>query len=278
MSKLSKYTTNFTPNDAGNDPLNTFKQCLEDSYTEFSMYECDALFSEDQDLTMIRRPLKDAVNSAPEIITPASGEWFSLQFSGEPLFRFDEMIDYILQHRCRLEIELSAAEGEDPYALGKNVGELLRRKTLAHFNKGLDAFLEIGIDSILERLYDHLLDNPSTVSVKRQFLISSQDPEILRGAMAHVPEIPRALIVADRSRDVSEINALLATLSCRGVMIKLSTFTPALFDIEFGDDRFMMLYQMNDDGDVEHLFVAGIDKKIIENNALIGNIHWQSKA
>lgn len=274
MSKLSKNVSNLIAHDMKNDSIKTFKTLLSDGYAEFSMYECDAQFYEDQNLTMVRRPLEGVPNSVPEEITPTSGAWFSLQFSGEPLLRFEEIIDYILQQQCRLEIELSAAEGEDAYALGQNVVALLRTKTLAHFNKGLDAFLEIGVDSILERLYDHLLENPSTISVKRQFLISSKDPEILRGAMESVPEIPRALIVADDSRSAAEINALLTLLECRGVMIKQSTFTDELNNIEFDEDRFMMLYQMNDDGNVEQLLVVGVDNIIIQNKDEIAHIHW----
>lgn len=274
MSELSKRVNNVACSDTEDITLNAFKTVLERGHTEFSMYECDAKFSEDQDLILTQRPLKDAADSMAEVVVPTPGEWFSLQFSGEPLFRFEEMIDYILQHQCRLEIELSAAEGEDPYALGKNVVALLRTKTLAHFNKGLDAFLEIGIDSILERLYDHLLDNPCPVSVKRQFLISSQDPEILRGAMESVPEIPRALIVTDQSRNAADINTLMSALACRGVMIKRSTFSDELLKVEFGEHRFMMLYQMTEAGNIDHLYVVGVDHLIIKDFAKIGHIHW----
>lgn len=249
----------------------------------FTMFECDVKLSADNELFLLHDAhLERTTNGAglavekswKELLQLDAGSWHSSQFKGEALADFATVIDFILDQRVRLDVEIKP-DSADAYETGKAVAQLIERKVKARLEQCVDIVIQESHDQLFERLYNELLESPTPYCVKKQFLISSFNVEALRGAYDHVRHVPRALLIDDWSMGEQYTLEILETLDCAGMITNYQILTDALIEKCHAAGRFVMVYTPNGYDEIQSLLDRGVNSIITDNMQVIqtfGNV------
>lgn len=243
----------------------------------FKMHECDVKLSADKELFLLHDAdlsrTTDGSGLAKEKSWQAlskmdAGSWHSSFYKGEPLVHFESLVDFVFDHKMQLDVEVKPNKGE-AYETGKAVATMLKRKKKERIDIYVDLiFKEDGaqfFEHLYNRLYSELLESPTIYCVKKQFLISSFDPESLRGAYDHVPQIPRALLVDDWSLGEDHIWKTLDSLQCAGIITNYEILTDEFIAKCHQAGRFVMVYTANEYDEITRLLERGVDSVITDN-------------
>lgn len=245
----------------------------------FQMYECDVKLSADKELFLLHDADLDRTTDSTGVAKEKSwqvlsqvdaGSWHSAAYKDEPLVHFESLIDFMLDNRVRLDVEVKPNSGE-AYETGKAVALLLKQKIKTRLDECVDLLFEEDGEQLFDRLYNELLESPAIYCVKKQFLISSFEPEALRGAYEHVPQIPRALLVDDWSEGEDYVWQVLESLECAGIITHYKILTDAFIAKCHNANRFVMVYTANEYAEIEQLLKRGVDSIITDNMQVMGH-------
>ncbi|GGZ85015.1 glycerophosphoryl diester phosphodiesterase [Ignatzschineria indica] len=245
----SPYPTLIAHRGAGKEaPENTLTAFRYGSQQGFTMFECDVKLSQDQELFLLHdTTLMRTTNgkgSAYEYSWDAlsrldAGSWHSAQYSGEPLARFESLINFILNNHYLLDVEIKPNPGE-AYKTGVATASFLQKKIIEYRSQILD------------------LPQPP-------FLLSSFAPEALQGAKEIAPEIPRALLVNDWSQGEATIFEQISQLSCSGIILNYQIVSSEIIEKVHQMGGFIMVYTANECLQINKLLKMGVDSVITDN-------------
>lgn len=229
-------------------PENTLAAFRYGSQKGFTMFECDVKLSQDQELFLLHdstlmRTTNGVGNASEksweELSRLDAGSWHSAHYSGEPLARFEGIIDFIINNHYLLDVEIKPNPGE-AYKTGVAIASFLQKKHLKLSAQNTD-----------------LYDSP--------FLLSSFLPEALRGAKEIAPEIPRALLVDSGSQGEVQIFEQISELECAGIILNYQIVTPKIVEKAHQMALFVMVYTANEPLLIEQLLQMGVDSIITDN-------------
>ncbi len=262
---------------AGKDaPENTLAAFRLGASSGFTMFECDAKLSQDEILFLLHdSTLERTTNGQGEakkltwdaLSKLDAGSWHSPKYSGETVPRLGALVDYIMANQYRLNIEIKPNPG-DAYETGKAVARLLQDLILSRLESCLDVLFDEPLEELFDRLYNDLMENPTPFCVKRQFLLSSFEPDALRGAKEVAPTLPRALLLDEDQRDITAVISQLQALECQGVVAYYELVTEAFIERCQEIDCFVMVYTVNDPIEVARLLSLGVCSVITDNMQL----------
>lgn len=261
-------------------PENTLSAFRHGFLQGFTMFECDVKLSADKTLFLLHdADLARTTNGSglakdqtwDMLSRFDAGKWHSSLYTGEPLPRFESLVQFILDNRLRLDIELKPNEGE-AYETGRAVVMLLKKVISERFENCLDLLFNEDMDSLFQRLYDELLAAPTPFCVKNQFLLTSFDPEALRGAYEAVPEIPRALLIDDWVQGEAQILATLTALDCAGIVLNYQIISAQFIEECHENGRFVMVYTANKLVEIKSLLSRGVDSVITDNMQAVNDL------
>ena len=225
--------------DAPENSLAAFRLGAENGYT---MFECDVKLSKDKELflhhdddlarTTNGEGLAKHQNWAA-LSKLDAGSWHSAHYAGESLARFEQLVDFVIANKFQLDVEIKP-NPDEAYETGVAVAKFLEAKQ--HFGTGA-----------------------------YPFLLSSFQPESLKGAMAAVPAIPRALLVDDWEGDVNKFFQILDDTECIGIITNYKILTEEIVERCHQSGRFVMIYTANEPHEIKHLFEIGVDSVITDN-------------
>lgn len=229
--------------DAPENSLAAFRLGAENGYT---MFECDVKLSKDKELFLHHDDVLDRTTNGEglakhytwvELSKLDAGSWHSAHYAGESLARFEQLVDFIIANKLQLDVEIKPNPNED-YETGVATAKFLEAKL--HF--GTSAY---------------------------PFLLSSFQPESLKGAMDAVPAIPRALLVDDWENDVDKFFQILDDTACIGIITNYKILTEEIVERCHQSGRFVMIYTANEPEDIKHLFEIGVDSVITDNMKIL---------
>lgn len=246
----------------------------------FTMFECDVKLSADNELFLLHdADLARTTNDSgiaveknwQELMALDAGSWHSPQYAGELIASFSSVTDFVLDQRVRLDVEIkpSATEG---YETGKAVAQFLEQKIKTRLEQCVDIVIEESSDQLFERLYNELLESPTSYCVKKQFLISSFDVAALQGAYDHVPQIPRALLIDNWALGEQNVLEILESLECSGVITHYKILTDGFIESCHAAGRFVMVYTPNECAEIKSLLDRGVDSIITDNMQVIKSV------
>ncbi len=225
--------------EAPENTLAAFRLGAKNGYT---MFECDVKLSKDKELFLHHDDhLARTTNSEGlanlytwnELSKIDAGGWHSMHYTGEPLARLAQLVDFVLMNKFQLDIELKPNDGE-AYETGVEVANYLENR------------LEFNAD-------------------KYPFLLSSFQPEALKGAMDTAPHIPRALLVDDWENDIEKFFDTLSELKCVGIITNYRILSAEIVHRCHSLGVFVMVYTANEPEDIKYLFSIGVDSVITDN-------------
>lgn len=243
----------------------------------YKMFECDVKLSQDKELFLLHDTTLNRTTNGQGLANSLSwqalekldaGSWHSSEYQGEPLMKLSDLVDYILQHRLRLDIEVKPNGGE-AYETGKAVALYLLQRMQQKIDDYVERFFSEEPVQFFSTLHNALVETPEPCCLKNQFLISSFEPEALLGAKESVPKIPRALIVDDWSLGEEYIDAQLASLECQGVIMNYRLMTPELLAKYDRNNLFVMAYTPNKCEEIKQLLAMGVTSVITDNMDII---------
>lgn len=225
--------------DAPENTLAAFRLGAENGYT---MFECDVKLSRDKELFLHHDDdLKRTTSgeglakhySWDELSKHDAGSWHSPKYAGESLARFDALVNFVLANKFQLDVEIKPNPDED-YETGVAVAQYLEDKV-----------------------------RYSTSAYP--FLLSSFQPESLRGAKDTAPTIPRALLVDDWEGDEEKFFNILDEIECIGIITNYKILSADIVKRCHEAGRFVMIYTANEPEDIKYLFSIGVDSVITDN-------------
>ncbi len=257
-------------------PENTLAAFRYGSEQGFTMFECDVKFSQDRELFLLHdSTLMRTTNgkgdakecSWAELSKLDAGSWHSARYTGEPLARFEGVVDFILDNHYRLDVEIKPNPGE-AFETGKAVAQFLLKKSYQRLENCIEERLHDPIETLFAQLYDLALPMPTINSIKKQFMLSSFEVDALKGAKAVAPQFPRALLLDDWSKGENAILDILNELECEGIITNYKILSPEFIAQCHYNGRFVMVYTANDPMEIERLFKIGVDTVITDNMSL----------
>lgn len=225
--------------DAPENTLVAFRLGAEHGYT---MFECDVKFSKDRELFLHHDDDLDRTTDGKglaklymwdELSKRDAGSWHSPKYAGEALARFEQLVDFVLANHFQLDVEIKP-NPDEAYETGVAVAKFLATK--------------ISLDH-----------------TPYPFLLSSFQPEALKGAKDTVPNMPRALLVDSWGNDEDKFMAILDELACVGIITNFRILTEEIVKRCHDTGRFVMIYTANEPKDIERLFAMGVDSVITDN-------------
>lgn len=216
-------------------PENTLAAFRAGASFGYRAFECDVKLSIDDvpfllhDTTLQRTTNAEGVageRSWHELSRLDAGSWFGRLYAGEPLPGFDAVATFVMRNRFALNVELKPTPGRE-YDTGEAVAEHAVRLWQQH-------------------------GQPGSVPV----LLSSFEPEALKGAGDAAPQIPRALLL-DALRDgwIEEAQVL----GCVAVVAQHGLLDAAVIARLHAAGLRALAYTVNDPADVQRLLAAHID-------------------
>lgn len=243
MSKNYPYPKLIAHRGAGKDaPENTLAAFRLGAQHGYTMFECDVKLSKDKELFLLHDDDLDRTTNGKglakvvtwqELSKYDAGSWHSAHYAGESLARFESLVDFIVANEFHLDVEIKPNPDED-YETGVAVAKYLESKI--HF--GLEAY---------------------------PFLLSSFQPDALKGARDAVPAIPRALLVDDWENDVEKFFTIMDELECIGLIANYKILSEELVKRCRESGRFVMIYTANEPHEINNLFAMGVDSVITDN-------------
>lgn len=254
-------------------PENTMAAFHLGAQNGYTMFECDVRLSQDKTLFLLHDDTLDRTTNLAglaqektwsELSKADAGSWHSDASQHEKLMSFENLIDYVLENRYRLDIEVKPNQGE-AYETGKAVALFLQTRMRQKIDYYVERFFKEDPQSFFASLHDALVQTPEPYCLKNQFFISSFEPEALRGAKESVPKIPRALLIDDWSQGEAVIWETIESLECRGVITNYKIMSQAFLDKCHQAGRFVMVYTVNKMTDIMSLLEMGVDSVITDN-------------
>lgn len=267
--------------DAPENTIAAFELGAQHGYT---MFECDVKFSKDKELFLLHDATLDRTTdtsglaqekSWQELEDVDAGAWYSVDYQGEKLAHFSDVISYILDQRFRLNIEVKPNPGE-AYETGREIALYLQRTLRQQIDYFVERFFTEDVRSFFSELHESLIQTPEPYCLKNQFFISSFEPEALRGVKESVPQIPRALLLETWPKDQSKLWALLDDLDCRGVITHYEMMTPEFVEECHQTGRFVMVYTVNEMSQIMHFLNMGVDSVISDNMDAVNDYFTQT--
>lgn len=259
---------------AGKDaPENTLSAFQLGADSGYNMFECDVKLSKDQELFLLHDATLDRTTNLQglakaydwhELIMADAGAWHSKQYKGEKLLKFTDLVDFIIKNHFRLDVEVKPNEGQ-AYETGAAVARFLQQRMRQKIDQYVEYFFTHEPINFFTKLHDALLDQPEPYCLQNQFLISSFEPEALRGAKDTVSKIPRALLIDDFSKGEDLIWQQLEILECQGIIINYQILTSEFLKRCHEAERFVMVYTVNDLDKINQLLNLGVDSVITDN-------------
>lgn len=259
---------------AGNEaPENTMAAFRVGANNGYTMFECDVKLSKDQELFLLHDATLDRTTNLKgfaklhnwhDLKKADAGSWHSNAYQGEKLASFENVVDYVLENRFRLDIEVKPNHDE-AYETGKAVALFLQRRMREKIDYYVERFFTEDPQSFFTSLHDALVQMPEPYCLKNQFFISSFEPEALRGVKESVPKIPRALLIDDWSQGEEVIWETIESLECRGVITNYKILTQEFLDKCHQEGRFVMVYTVDKMKDILSLLDMGVDSVITDN-------------
>lgn len=225
--------------DAPENTLSAFRLGAKNGYT---MFECDVKLSKDKELFLhhddhlLRTTNGEGLANLytwDELSKKDAGSWHSMHYTGEPLARLEQLIDFVMVNNYQLDVEVKPNEGE-AYETGIAVANFLENKV------------------------------PFDASAY-PFLLSSFQPDALKGALDAAPNIPRALLVDDWENDVDKFFQILSELNCVGIITNYRILSAEIVHRCHDSGLFVMVYTANEPEDIKYLFSLGVDSVITDN-------------
>lgn len=225
--------------DAPENTLAAFRLGAKNGYT---MFECDVKLSKDKELFLLHDDDLDRTTNGKglaknydwhELSKHDAGGWHSAHYAGESLARFESLVDFVIANHFQLDVEIKPNPDED-YETGVAVAKYLEEKVA--FN--LDAY---------------------------PFLLSSFQPDSLKGAFEAVPTIPRALLVDDWEGDIDKFFKIMDDTQCVGLISNFRILSAEIVKRCHDAGRFVMIYTANEPEDIKYLFSIGVDSVITDN-------------
>lgn len=269
--------------DAPENTLSAFQLGAKKGYT---MFECDVKFSKDQILFLLHDATLDRTTNFQglaqerdwqELAKADAGGWHSQNYQGEKLLNFADLVEYIIGNHFRLDVEIKPNSGQ-AYETGAAVAHYLQQRMTQKIDQYVEYFFTDKPINFFTKLHDALLATPEPCCLKNQFLISSFEPEALRGAMESVPKIPRALLVEDFSQGEMLIWQQLENLECQGVIMNYHILTPKFLKRCQDAGRFVMVYTVNELSEINRLLSLGVDSVITDNMQAINKIDYHANS
>ncbi len=271
---IERYPAVIAHRGAGKDaPENTLAAFRLGASYGFTMFECDAKLSQDHILFLLHdSTLERTTNGVGDakkepwnaLSQLDAGSWHSPEYTGETVPRLGALVDYIVANQYRLNIEIKPNPGE-AYETGKAVATLLQDLILSRLDSCLDLLFDEPLEELFDRLYDDLVENPTTSCVKRQFLLSSFEPVALKGAKEIAPTLPRALLLDEDQTDIEKVIAQLQALECQGVVAYYPLVSEEFMQRCREIDCFVMVYTVNDPNEAKRLLELGVTSVITDN-------------
>lgn len=279
--------------DAPENTLAAFRYGYEQGYR---MYECDVKLSKDKALFLLHDSTLERTTNGKGLAKAKSwkslskldaGKWHSPLYVGETMPRFEAIVDFVLENHCRLDVEIKPNDDE-AYETGQAVATYLYDKLqatlrllVAEEGQGQEDITAFDMARFIEALYQadsakemifnasNDLKMPAITSIESYpFLLSSFEPEALRGAYETQPILPRALLVDDWDLGQEAIWQQLEDLECSGIITNYKIITPDFIERCHQAGRFVMVYTANDLNDIERLYEMGVDSVITDNMSL----------
>lgn len=232
-------------------PENTLAAFRYGSEVGFTMFECDVKLSQDQELFLLHDVTLTRTTNGEGLAKERSwealsrldaGSWHSPKYCGEPLARFESLVDFILSNHYQLDIEIKPNPGE-AYKTGVAAALFLKNR-------------------VAER---HAQSRPPLATT---FLFSSFEPEALLGAKEAAPEIPRALLVDHLFAGYEAIFEQMNQLSCAGLILNEQIISSEIINRVKQHDNFIMVYTTNEVDRINQLLEMGIDSIITDSMTL----------
>ena len=180
---------------------------------------------------------------AAQLAAMDAGNWFSPAFAGEPVPRYEQVLQFCLQHDIWMNVEIKPAPGFEEQT-GRVVGELTRKLLAA-------------------RIAAHVPGrNDATLP-----LFSSFSFEAMLAAKSAAPEIPRGWLASAIPADWRERLAQLGAIALHTNHAKLSApQTHAVKQAGYG----LMCYTVNDVDRARDILAWGVDAFCTDRIDLIG--------
>lgn len=205
----------------------------------FRHFSCDVHLSEDRELFLLHgNDLTETTNgyglaekSSWDLLSKLdAGEKFSPLYTGEPIPRFEAIINFIISNYCRLNIAVKA-KSDRAYDVGSLVAKRLYRKIIDRLDECVDLIFDENPDRLFERLFNEMLAAPTDYCIKNQFLITSSEKAALAGAFDVQPWIPRGYIIDPNKNafngDWDALFTELAPLKCCALIVPAEWITVA---------------------------------------------------
>ncbi|MEJ8813789.1 glycerophosphodiester phosphodiesterase [Variovorax ureilyticus] len=198
----------------------------------FRMFECDAKLSADDVPFLLHDATLDRTSNARGVAGDQpwsvlsqldAGSWHSRRYAGEPLATLEALIRFCLANRHALNIEIKPTPGGE-----YRTGEVVARQAALWWS-------------------DPALPPP---------LLTSFQPDSLRGAMAAQPELPRGLLL-DTLWDGWFDTAL--QLGCKAIVCNYALWDAATVARVHAAGLRALSYTVNDEWAAERLIALGTD-------------------